>query len=717
MKHAGTRAYAQTMNLAREPVFRLGAIEVRPATREIVHPDGRETVEPRVMSVLIHLAQAGGQVVTRDDLIAACWEGRVVSDDAINRVISRVRKLADLTGGRDFSLETITKVGYRLMLSGAPEATAPQTQTHVATPAPSPASISLLSGIRRYWLVAAAAVIAGLIGAWAFWGMNRPQQWVSDPSAPLTLAVLPFDNLGGAEGDDTLAIGLAREIRNTLSRVRGLRVVSDTSSFAVASEPLTATEVGRRLKADLLLDGSLIRNGDSLSLTVELVDGWDGVNLWADSRSGSAQDLGRLRQRLAEAVFERIVVQVGPNRVERLVDARTSGDPRAYRMLMEATELLEGAAKLRMTGKSDEALDSGDKANGLVDAALAIEPTSPAALRLKARISGMAITHELAAKGAAVAERQEAAADYLRRALTIDPDYAPALGALGEYYRRYRWEWGTAGSMLARSLALDPNQADTQLSYSYFLTQVGRCVEAVEHARLAISLDPEFGWRTLGLPRALKCAGRYEEAQAAYIDALRQAPESLVTLRDIYLEHLVRRDANGLDAVRALVRDELWKGAPPADVADWLDWTGAAARAIRGESGNYATALENEMRVQIGIPDGVSLATALRDRGESLWVLAMELGFTGSTDRAIDMLAAAISAGVLYIPETMPFGAYEFTPEMRADPRYQAIWRSDPRLAELSQMRLRALQSGQMHGVLPDGNVVTPKFGSVDSRS
>lgn len=719
MKHTGTKAYAQTMNLAREPVFRLGAIEVRPATREIVHPGGRETVEPRVMSVLVRFAQAGGQVVTRDDLITACWEGRVVSDDAINRVISRVRKLADLTGGRDFSLETITKVGYRLVVSGAADApvlpaTAGDAQ---ASPAPAPAVASVLSGVRRYWLVAAGAVVAGLLGAWAFWGMNRAPEWNPDPSAPLTLAVLPFDNLGGVEGDDTLAIGLAREIRNTLSRVRGLRVVSDASSFAVASEPLTATEIGRRLKADLLLDGSLIRNGDSLSLTVELVDGWDGVNLWADSRSGPAGDLGRLRQRLAEAVFERIVVQVGPDRVERISEAPASGDPRAYRLLMEATELLEGAAKLRMTGQSDAALDAGDKANGLVDSALVIEPNSPAALRLKARISGMAITHEIAEKAPAVGERQEAAANYLRRALAIDPDYAPALGALGEYYRRYRWEWGTAGSMLARSLALDPNQADTQLSYSYFLTQVGRCVEAVEHARLAISLDPEFGWRTLGLPRALKCAGRYDEAQAAYIDALRQAPESLVTLRDIYLEHLVRRDADGLDAVRALVRDELWKGAPPAGVADWLEWTGAAARAMRGEIGNYATALEKEMRVQIGIPDGVPLAVALRDRGESLWVLAMELAFTGNNDRAIDMLAAAVAAGVLYVPETMPFGAYEFTAEMRADPSYQAIWRSDTRLAELSELRLGALQAGQMHGVLPDGTVVTPKSVPVDSRS
>ena len=107
------------MDLAREPAFRLGGMEVRPATRELVFTAGREVLEPRVMAVLIRLAQAKGEVVTRDDLTEACWEGRVVSDDAINRVISRIRRASDLTGGKDFALETITKVGYRLVTAPA----------------------------------------------------------------------------------------------------------------------------------------------------------------------------------------------------------------------------------------------------------------------------------------------------------------------------------------------------------------------------------------------------------------------------------------------------------------------------------------------------------------------------------------------------------------------------------------------------------------------
>ena len=323
------------MNLAREPGFRLGGLDVRPPTREVIHAGGREVLEPRVMSVLIALAQARGEVVTRDDLSAQCWDGRIVSDDAINRVLSRIRKLSELTGGRDFTLETITKVGYRLVVAAAaPASTAEAVPLTVSKPD------------RRWVLGAIAALVLAMSGG-GWWLATRQPEWTSDPTASLTLAVLPFDSLGAGPGDDVLALGMAREIRNTLSRVRGLRVVSDSSSFAIASEPLTSTEMGRRLKADLLLDGSLERTGDTVKLSAELVDGWDGVNVWTGALSGPATDLNRLRQQMAAQVFEQMVVKIGPNRLEQLAEPRGE-NARSYRLLVEANQLLETVSGFRM---------------------------------------------------------------------------------------------------------------------------------------------------------------------------------------------------------------------------------------------------------------------------------------------------------------------------------------------------------------------------------
>jgi DNA-binding winged helix-turn-helix (wHTH) protein len=103
------------VDLAHARPFRIGSVEVRPATREVLGGNRREVLEPRVMQVLVALADARGEILSRDDLIASCWEGRAVSDDAINRVLSRLRALA--RNFEDFQVETIIKVGYRLVES------------------------------------------------------------------------------------------------------------------------------------------------------------------------------------------------------------------------------------------------------------------------------------------------------------------------------------------------------------------------------------------------------------------------------------------------------------------------------------------------------------------------------------------------------------------------------------------------------------------------
>lgn len=118
------------IDLAAEPDFALGPITVRPETREIETHGGRETLEPRVMMLLVALARAEGHTVSRDRLIQSCWDGLAVSDDAIQRAVAKLRRIAADTGA--FSVETIARVGYRLRTDqqapGAPEpAATPET--------------------------------------------------------------------------------------------------------------------------------------------------------------------------------------------------------------------------------------------------------------------------------------------------------------------------------------------------------------------------------------------------------------------------------------------------------------------------------------------------------------------------------------------------------------------------------------------------------------
>lgn len=704
------------MELAREPNFRLGGMEVRPSTREIVHESGRDVLEPRVMAVLVVLAHAKGEVVTRDDLTNACWDGRVVSDDAINRVISRIRRTSDLTDGKDFTLETITKVGYRLV------AAAPAAETVEAAPIVGPAETA---GKRPpLAMIGALAVLVVLVATGAWWLAGREPDWKPDPTRSLTLAVLPFDNLGTSHEDEQLAMGMSREIRNTLSRVRGLRVVSDASSFALASEPLG--EIRNRLHADLLLDGSLTRTGDRIKLSAELVDGWTGVNVWTGSQAGSANDLERLRQEMSASVFEQLVVRLGPNRLEKLAEPKPS-DPQVYRLLVQASSVMDAVTRARMRGEAEAAIAANEEAGRLIDQALAIDPESAPALRLKALQLVRDVRVAAGTSAQTLVERETQYAEYLRRALASDPDNVSALGTLGEYYRRYVWRWTEAKALLERAIALDPNDSDVRLSYGYYLSTTGNCVGALEQFRVAIEIDPEFGWRTLGVPRALKCLGRFEESDAAYRQALAQDPKNFFVLREVYLNFLERRDPDGLKAFCRYVRDELWGGKPDEQLLAWLNWTDAAARALRGDGREFAALIEKDVRADASASASAgAVSSALpppdinRRRGDIMWIRALEFAVAGEPKRAVDMLEQALAFGSLYIPETMPYGASEFSPEVRADPRYRAIWRTDPRLVELAKMRLEALQAGRMMGVLPDGTMFTPPVPGklvVDSRS
>jgi TolB-like protein/DNA-binding winged helix-turn-helix (wHTH) protein len=682
-------------------------MEVRPSTRELLFDGKREVLEPRVMAVLIILARAKGDVVTRDDLTEACWAGRVVSDDAINRVISRVRRASDLTGGRDFALETITKVGYRLVAQPAADG-APAQPASKAPPA-SPGRPAILA--------AAAALAAAVMAVGAWWLFGREPAWTEDPTASRTLAVLPFDSLGATD-DETLALGMSREIRNTLSRVRGLRVVSDASSFAIAAENLSAEQMGRRLNADYLLDGSLVRTGETVKLSAELVDGWSGVNLWTDSRSGPAADLEQLRQLISAAVFEQILARVGPTRLEVLAPPRRD-NPQAYRLLVEAQQHLENTTAARMRNRAHEGLDDGDRANALIDQALAIEPDSPLGLRLKGQVISMAATRELFARNVSNAERAAAAADYYRRAIAADPDAVPALAALGEYYRRFEWRWDEAKALFERALALDPNHAEAHLSYAYYLSGTGRCEESLRHAQISIEIDPAFGWRTLGVPRSLKCLGRFEEADAAYLDALERDPGNLIVLREAYMAKLIRRDAAGLRELRRHVEQDLWKNSPPDDLRYWLAWTAIAADALEGGTARFRELISSDVAAY---KDGSQLSGAVtgvsgRPTAEIKWYQSLEYASVGETELAIDMLEQAIAGGALYFPEALPYGAYEFTPEIRAHPRYQAIWRRDPRLVELVQLRLEAANAKQMATYLSGGVEAVPAKAPVDTRS
>jgi Tol biopolymer transport system component/DNA-binding winged helix-turn-helix (wHTH) protein len=188
--------FKSPVDLAREADFSLGALRVSPSTREVLRGADRESLEPRVMQVLVALFQANGRVVSRDELISRCWEGRIVGEDAINRAIGRLRRLSEGDGEASFVIETIPRVGFRLMASQ--KLVAAETGSGLAvveaknggiTPAltaPGP-----LSHRRDLRLVAGLALLAVAAFALAAWLWRPEPHWTVESSRPFisTLAL------------------------------------------------------------------------------------------------------------------------------------------------------------------------------------------------------------------------------------------------------------------------------------------------------------------------------------------------------------------------------------------------------------------------------------------------------------------------------------------------------------------------------------------------
>lgn len=198
------------IDLAHQAPFRLGTLEVRPALRQLVREDGvEEVLEPRVMQVLVALARTDGAIVSRDDLTRSCWEGRVVGEDAINRVVSRLRRAAEGIGRGSFRIETITKVGYRLLREGEQDAATqgiPRDEALETTRA----ELHRLKLDRRAMFAGAGLALAASGGLFAWRHFSAPSKPPAD-IAPLLEQARMASRQGNMDGGNQ-AMGLLRKV-------------------------------------------------------------------------------------------------------------------------------------------------------------------------------------------------------------------------------------------------------------------------------------------------------------------------------------------------------------------------------------------------------------------------------------------------------------------------------------------------------------------------
>jgi adenylate cyclase len=273
-----------TIVLGASASLRLGALGIEPALRLVRHDDGREAVlEPRVMQVLVALIRAEGQVLTREAIFASCWPGVIVGEDALNRAMSRLRRLADSFGA--FEIATVTKVGYRLLPCD---------------------------------------------------GAARPSEAAPESPAPrLSVCVLPFANMSEDPQQAYFSDGISEDIITDLSKVSALFVVARTTAFALRDAGTDPREAARQLGVDHLVTGSVRKAGGRVRITAELIDVATGGQVWAERYDRDLQDIFALQDEISEAIVAALKLQLLPE--EKLaIEQRGTASLEAYNLFLMA---------------------------------------------------------------------------------------------------------------------------------------------------------------------------------------------------------------------------------------------------------------------------------------------------------------------------------------------------------------------------------------------
>jgi TolB-like protein/DNA-binding winged helix-turn-helix (wHTH) protein/tetratricopeptide (TPR) repeat protein len=529
------------MQLAHQAAFTLGSLEVRPPTCEVVMPGGREVLQPRVMQVLVTLARARGAVVSRDDLIAACWGGRVVGEDAITLVMMKLRKLAARSGGA-FAVETVPRVGYRLAALGD-------------------------------------AVAEGALAAPGGGGQARPR-----------VAVLEFTHPPGDDEQAWFAEALADELTAGLSKSPLLAVTPRQTLLHSDVAGQRAGAICDRLGVDYVLDGKVRSLGGTVRVSVDLIQGADETSAWSARYDRPMSDLFSMMNEITTS----IIGTVEPALLER-EEARAMKTPepdlKFWRLFVRGRRLF-----WRSTEKEVR------EAEALLEQALALEPDDVSALSILAHCklfdvwvgvspdpaAAVGEAHRLALKAVAAGSfdafahytlgvvlslmgRLDEAKAEQRRALELNPYLAAASGELGRLLA-FEGESEEAVTFSERAIAASPNDPHAWLwfrSKAIARFTAGDPEAAAHDAADACARGPERFPLHFLLAACYSAGGRMAEARRALADGERLAREragqgrsnvSHYPLEALRTGHPFTRPAD-LDRLVEALRKAGWRGA------------------------------------------------------------------------------------------------------------------------------------------------------------
>ncbi len=478
---------------SKSPAFQLEEWAVRPDICTVTSEQESRRLEPKVMDLLVELCRHPGVVLSKDELLTRVWHNTFVKEVALSRAISAIRRELGDDARQPRLIETIPKRGYRLigavsLKAEVDAADAPGTdalRSDVAARGPVAAQDSIaerpreqstanrtdppsappdFTHLRRWampWIAMPLAAVLWLVG-WVILGpLSLPM------SQSESISVLPLRVLGSDPELTYLADGLTEEIRSRLSAVPRLRVVSGTTSNRYRDSRLPLPKIADQLEVQRLLEGSIQRGSERLTIHLRLVDGTEDRQIWAGKWTLESHELFEVQGEIARQVGSALQASLYPTHVHGtdLGTDLVAAEPSAYSLYVRAR------GHYRQFNPTDNA-----RAIELFE--LALQADTPPDSRFPLALAGLANAYGLqVANFGGPTELAEKAENLAREALSLAPDLPEAHKALGlalSQMGRPR----QALTAYRQAIELRPNYDEAIHNTAFLLYQLGEWDEA-----------------------------------------------------------------------------------------------------------------------------------------------------------------------------------------------------------------------------------------------
>ena len=483
---------------------------------------------PKAVETLLVLVRHSGQLVEREDLMNSVWGDVAVEDGNLTVTISMVRKaLGEDLNGQKF-IETVPRLGYKFIadvrqsVESVPAYIVEKQTlgrvvideeihlTNVTTLSRKSRLSGLLStsGSRLVTATLAVAVIVAGLGIYLVRRPNPPRKTETTASIQ-TMAVLPFTVLNGNAEDEYLGLGLADALITKLSNVRQIVVRPTSSILKYKSTGEDLFNVGRTMKVDAVLEGTLQKAGDRFRITVRLISIQGGTTVWASTFDEKSTDLLAMQDSISEQVARALSLNLS-NREKQLLTKRYTENVEAFQAYTKGRYFWNKRTKEGLRLSVDyfkQALDQ--------------DPTFALAYAGLADAYALLVWQGEFPQAQLIPQATAAAT----RALDLDDTLAEAHTSLGFIKFWYNWDFKGAEAEYRRAIELNVNYATAHHWYGEFLVLMGRSEEATREFNLAQKTDPLSVVINVDIGKMLFFGHQSDRAIAQMRDTLRLDPD------------------------------------------------------------------------------------------------------------------------------------------------------------------------------------------------